>query len=114
MRLYELAGLREHPRLEAVGGGAFDVDRGAWLALLDAGDLYLRAGAPDPTWWATLSTLERRALAEIGNRLAAERGALLAQAIREENGPARLAESADGGRASVSAAVARAALEGLR
>lgn len=114
MRLYELAGLRTHPTLEPVGGGAYDLDREAWLALLDAGDLYLRAGAPDPTWWATLSTLERRALAEVGNRLAAERGALLAQAIRADDGPARLAEQADGGRSAVSAAVARAALEGLR
>lgn len=98
--LWELAALEERPSDFAVGAdGTVDAAEVEWVALCAAADLFLRAGGGVlPGWWARLTPLERLAMVDAGDRLAAARAVAIGTASASPGGAAAVASRLDGGR----------------
>lgn len=93
MNLLRLAGFAKAPTRETIGAEGM-------AALVQAAELMLRAGVALTTeFWSGCESYEREALALAGDRIAADRAALVGIACTGPRGTAMLTAHRDGGAA---------------
>lgn len=101
--LHKIAGLEEHPTTSVdPETGIASVSEADWLALVDAAEVYLRAGGlVGLAAWAVQSPLERQAWATAGDRIWAARAVAIGRAAVDREAAAEVLAIQDGGKARV-------------
>ena len=101
--LHKIAGLEKHPTTSVdPETGIASVSGADWLALVDAAEVYLRAGGQvGLAAWAVQSPIEQQAWAMAGDRIWADRIVALSEAIRSREVAAAVRSVKDGGKAQV-------------